>query len=109
MLTKNTCTFSNVGNRGMSWGGGAGEENRSCGAAREDFKARRRNRMCSGFLKGYQNTFIQFGCNPFISFLTQPIGFFENEAKCAELGTAPGLRTGCEKSSEGLGLVEEWS
>lgn len=52
--------------------------------------------MCSGFLKGYQNTFIQFGCNPFISFLTQSIDFFENEAKQVELGMALGQRTGCE-------------
>lgn len=46
--------------------------------------------------EGYRSTFIPLGRGPVVSFLTQPIDFFENEAKQVESGTALGLRTGCE-------------
>lgn len=46
--------------------------------------------------EGYRNTFIALGRGPFVSFLTQLVDCFENEAKQVESGMAPGLRTGCE-------------
>lgn len=91
MLTKSTCRLGRgklkdeLGRRDR---GG-----KQCGAAREDFKASGRNRMCSDFLKGYQNTCIQFGCNPFISFVMQSIDSFENKVKRVDLGMALGLGT----------------
>lgn len=73
-------------------GGGPGE----CGAAGERFKGSEgRNRMCRGFLRGSRCAHSARR-GPLVSFLTEPIGFFENEAKRVESGTALGLRTGCE-------------
>lgn len=51
--------------------------------------------MCGGFLR-VPSTFIALGRGPLVSFLTQPMDFFENEAKQVDSGTALGLRTGCE-------------
>lgn len=77
----------------MSWGGGAGEGSAAWGrgALRSTGE-----QDVQRLPERYRNTFIPFRCNPFISFLTQPIDFFENEAKQVELGMALGLRTGCE-------------
>lgn len=93
MLTKNTCPRSNVGNRRMSCGGGAGEGSSACGGSAAEHGEKQDVQRLP---ERHRNTFIPFRCNPFISFLTQPIDFFENEAKQVELGTALGPRTGCE-------------